>query len=163
EILHCSGVLAVVAVGLYLGRQGPRIVASRTRLQARAVWEMLTFLLNGLLFILTGLQLRQILQSGAHFSLRAVLLDVVLILVTVIAVRFAWVFVNAYLPRMFRRGEERDPFPSWKPLFLGGWTGIRGSMSLVTALAIPLTLPGGKPFPSRDLIICIAFSVILAT
>src|SRR5262249_12324214 len=86
-----------------------------------------------------------------------------LILVTVIAVRFAWVFVNAYLPRALRRRESRDPFPSWKPLFLVGWTGIRGSISLVTALAIPLTLPGGTPFPSRDLIICIAFSVILAT
>jgi CPA1 family monovalent cation:H+ antiporter len=164
EAAGVSGVLAVVTIGLYLGRRGTRIISSRTRLQAGAFWTMLTFLLNGLLFILTGLQLRQILHTKSlHWNL-ALLGAIGLILLAIILVRIVWVFVSTYLPRALRpRRRARDPSPPWQSALLVGWTGIRGGLSLVTALAIPYTLANGQPFPGRDLIICIAYAVILTT
>jgi len=164
DALGVSGVLSVVTVGLYLGRLGPRLVSSRTRLQAQVMWEMIAFLLNGLLFILTGLQIKLILQARQVGPLAAVLGDTAALLLTLTALRFLWVFLSAYLPRALLPGlRRRDPFPSWQQLVLVSWTGIRGGLSLVAALAIPFTLSGGIPFPDRSLIISIAFFVILAT
>jgi CPA1 family monovalent cation:H+ antiporter len=164
ETLHVSGVLAVVAIGLYLGRQGPRFVSSRTRLQARAMWGMISFVLNGLLFILTGLQLRFILHEGLVQPAGVIVGYIFVILLTLIAVRFAWVFAGVYVPRLFRkRARRKEPITPWQNLLLVGWTGVRGGLSLVTALAVPFTLSGARPFPGRPLIIWIAFFVILVT
>ncbi|HZO87021.1 MAG TPA: Na+/H+ antiporter [Chthonomonadaceae bacterium] len=164
EALGASVVLAVVTIGLYWQRQGPRIVSSRARLQAQAVWQMLSFLLNGLLFILTGLQLRLILSAGLPQSVPVVLGYIASILVTLILVRALWVFLVAYVPRALSpRLRRQDPYPPWQSVLLIVWTGIRGGISLLTALAIPLTLAGGQPFPQRSLILYIAFVIILAT
>jgi CPA1 family monovalent cation:H+ antiporter len=96
-------------------------------------------------------------------SLGGLLLDAVIICVTVIVVRLIWVFPSAYLPRLPKRIREKDPFPSWQTVLIVGWTGMRGVVSLASALALPLTIESGAPFPQRDLIIFLAFSVILST
>jgi len=150
EQAHASGVLACVAGGLYLRQHFSAAVAPTTRIQARAVWDFLVFVLNGLIFILIGLQL------GA---LRGVLVSV-----TAISVRMIWVPLAAWIPRLFSPAlRARDPMPHWSVLFIIGWTGMRGIVSLAAALALPLTTAAGAPFPFRAEIILITFSVILAT
>src|SRR5690348_14123318 len=162
EALHVSGVLAVVTSGLYVGRYSPVVMTSQTRVQARAVWEIVNFLLNGLVFILIGLQLPEVLAGLTRYSAADLPWYAVLISGTVILVRLAWVWPATYLPRMFIRSiREHDPAPPWQPVTLIGWAGMRGVVSLATALALPLTTNGGTEFPGRDLIIFLTFSVIL--
>jgi Na+/H+ antiporter len=162
--LHFSGVLAVVTTGLYLGRKGPYITSSGTRLQGFATWELITFLLNGLIFILIGLQLRSVIGGLDAYSPGELLFYAVLVSLTVILVRIAWVFPATYLPRrLSRRLRERDPSPSWRPVSVVAWTGMRGVISLAAALALPDQTASGIPFPDRDLIIFLTFCVILAT
>lgn len=164
DAIGVSGVLSVVTIGLYLGWQGPRIVSSRTRLEAQAMWGMIAFLLNGLLFILTGLQLKEILHSGAPLPLLQIFGYTAVFIATLIAVRFAWVFANAYgFAWLSSRRRGRVAAPSWRQTFLVAWVGVRGGLSLVAALAIPFTLAGGIPFPNRNLMIGLAFYVILGT
>lgn len=164
DTLGTSGVLAVVAIGLYVSRYAPRIISSRTRLQALALWPMLAFLLNGLLFILTGLQLRLILSTRSlHFN-AALVGYIAAILAVILIMRVVWIYASIYLRHtVLRLLRRRAPLPPWQQTFLLAWGGIRGGISLVTALAVPLTLAGGTPFPDRDLIICISFCIILAT
>jgi Na+/H+ antiporter len=162
QALGLSGVLSVVATGLFLERQGPRFVSPQTRLQATQFWQVVTFLLNGLLFILVGLQLNAILASNALPSAGHLLLDAAFICLTVIFVRIAWVFPGAYLPhflsqRLHESEHERDAYPSWKAVAVVGWTGMRGGVSLAAALALD------PRFPERNLIVFLAFCVILAT
>ncbi len=162
--LHFSGVLAVVAAGLYLGRRGPYVISPETRLQGYAVWELVTFLLNGLIFILVGLQLRGIVEGLSEYSVTNLVLYGGLISLTVILVRFVWVFPATYVPRWAsRRLRERDPSPPWQAVSVVAWTGMRGVISLAAALALPLTTDTGAPFPGRDLILFLTFCVILAT
>ena len=162
--LHFSGVLAVVTTGLYLGRKGPYITSSGTRLQGFATWELITFLLNGLIFVLIGLQLRDVLGSLDAYSVGQLILYAGLVSLTVVLVRILWVFPATYLPRKFsRRLRERDPSPSWRSVSVVAWTGMRGVISLAAALALPLEIASGIPFPERDLIIFLTFCVILAT
>jgi monovalent cation/hydrogen antiporter len=159
-------VLAVVTAGLYLGRRSPNVITSGTRLQGYAAWELVTFLLNGLIFILVGLQLRNIIErlAESEYSYADLALYAVLISLTVVLVRMAWVFPATYLPRMLiRRVRERDPSPPWQPVMVVSWTGMRGVISLAAALALPLTTDLGEPFPGRDLIIFLTFCVILVT
>ena len=164
ETLHVSGVLAVVATGLYLGRQGPRFVTSATRLQAGALWRMIDFLLNSLLFILLGLQLHPILNRLAGRSRTALASEAAAVCLCVILARIAWVIPGAYLPRLLsRRLRQQDPFPSWQQVAVVAWTGIRGGVSLAAALAIPLLTAQGAPFPQRDMLIFLTFAVILTT
>jgi NhaP-type Na+/H+ or K+/H+ antiporter len=137
--LGCSGVLAVVTMGLYFGRRGPRVLTAETRLRAAAMWEMLTFLLEGLIFILIGLQLPQVihaLQSGVIGRLLQVSAVVV---AAMIASRILWIFPGADLPRWIDRrfGRATSPYPPWRHLLFTGWAGIRGGDSLVIALALP--------------------------
>lgn len=164
EAVGASGVLAVVTVGLYLGRQGPRIVSPRTRIQAGSMWQMVSFLLEGLIFILIGLELPRALAQMRHLSAGELLVQAAIISGTVIAVRMLWMFPGAYLSwligRLFGTREDRPP---WRGVLLVGWAGMRGGVSLVIALAIPLTIAGGRPFPNRDLVIFFTFAVILAT
>ncbi len=163
EAIGVSGVLAAVTVGIYMGRLTSRLTTPTTRIQGNAVWEIVSFVLNSALFMLVGLQLPTVVDGigGIEAGLIA---DGALIAATVIAVRIAWVFPFTYLPRvLWRRVRERDPSPPWQHTLLVAWTGMRGAVSLAAALALPLTIDGGGAFPDRQLIIFLAFSVILAT
>jgi monovalent cation/hydrogen antiporter len=162
--LHVSGVLAVVTTGLYLGRKSPYITSSGTRLQGFATWELITFLLNGLIFILIGLQLRSVIEGLDIYTPGQLILYAVLVSLTVILVRIIWVFPATYLPRrLSRRLRERDPSPSWRPVSIVAWTGMRGVISLAAALALPFQTASGVQFSERGLIIFLTFCVILAT
>jgi len=168
EVLHVSGVLATVTTGLYLTWRAPTFFSSGTRLQAEAVWAMLIFLLNGLVFILIGLQLPGILAIlNTTIAQRSPILLVwyaILVSLTVILARLVWVFPQALLPRLLsRRLRERDPFPGWRPVVLIGWTGMRGAVSLAAALALPMVTAEGAAFPERAFVIYLTFGVILAT
>ncbi len=164
DALQVSGVLAVLSAGLYLSRQSSRFFSSNTRLQANAVWNVLVFLLNGLVFLVIGLQLRSILESIAGHALFTLIWEALLISLAVIAVRIAWVFPAAYLPRLISpRLRDRDPFPGWRQVAMVAWIGMRGGLSLVAALALPLSLAAGQPFTQRDLVIFFTFAVILVT
>src|SRR5215207_1081340 len=124
--LHFSGVLAVVTTGLYLGRKSPYITSSGTRLQGFATWELITFLLNGMIFVLIGLQLRSVVGGLDDYTPGQLLLYALLVSLTVIVVRFVWVFPATYLPRrLSRRLRDRDPSPSWRPVSVVAWTGMR--------------------------------------
>ncbi len=159
-----SAVLAVVTVGIYVGWYTPELTTVQTRLQGDAVWEILTFVLNALLFGLVGLQLRPILDSLHGHSTAELIADGVIVSLAVIVTRFVWVFPATYLPRrLSRRIRERDPYPPWQYPALISWAGLRGAVSLAAALALPLTINGGDTFPHRSLIIYLGFCVILAT
>ena len=161
-----SGVLAVVAAGLYLSRRVPYVVTPQARLQAYAFWELVIFLLNGLIFALIGLQLRSIAErlSESDYEVAQLLLYAGLTSLSVILVRFLWVFFTAYFPR-YEQGFLRlpDPLPSPRGATVISWAGMRGVISLAAALSLPLTIEGGAPFPGRDLILFLTFAVILAT
>jgi monovalent cation/hydrogen antiporter len=164
ERLHVSGVLAVVAAGLFLGWRTPQILTSRTRLNLYVFWEMMVFLLNGLVFVLIGLQLPRILHALSGQSLKQLVWHGVLISCAAVVVRIAWVFTATYLPRMISPAwRKRDPYPAWRNVTIVAWTGMRGVVSLAAALALPLTLADGRTFPGRDYILFITFCVILAT
>jgi CPA1 family monovalent cation:H+ antiporter len=160
-----SGVLAVVAAGVYLGWRAPEIINSRMRLQAGPVWEMVVFLLNGVVFILIGLQLPEVVGNFPKtVSMSRLCWEAMLISALVIVVRFIWVFVATYLPRLIsKKLRERDPYPGWRPVVIVAWTGMRGVVSLAAALALPLALADGTAFPGRNTIIFITFVVILVT
>src|SRR6185312_288449 len=159
-----SAVLAVVTVGVYVGWYTPELTTVQTRLQGDAVWEILTFLLNALLFGLVGLQLRPILDSLHGHSTGSLLADGVVVSLAVIVTRIVWIFPATYIPRrMSKRLRERDPYPPWQYPALLSWAGLRGAVSLAAALALPLTVAGGDSFPHRSFIIYLAFCVILAT
>src|SRR5438270_1905915 len=168
EALQVSGILAMVTTGLYLTWRAATFFTSGTRLQVEAVWEMLIFLLNGLVFILIGLQLPGILDIlNATITRRSPILLVwyaILVSLTVILVRLVWAFSEALLPRLLsRRLRERDPYPGWRPVVLIGWTGMRGAVSLAAALALPQVTADGAAFPERPFVIYLTFGVILAT
>jgi len=164
EHLGVSGVLAVVTAGLYLGRRMPELLSFRTRLQAGPVWEMVEFLLNGFVFILIGLQLPEVLRALSDYSIGQLVWYALVISLAVILIRILWVFPASYLPRLlFKHIRVRDPYPSWRHVTIVAWTGMRGVVSLAAALALPLTIQGGLPFPNRDLILFLTFIVIVAT
>jgi CPA1 family monovalent cation:H+ antiporter len=166
EHLGVSGVLAVVTAGLYLGRRMPELLTFKTRLQGGPVWEMVEFILNGFVFILIGLQLPEVLHalSGHDIPIHQLVWYALLISFAVILIRILWVFPAAYLPRLlFKSIRNRDPYPSWRHVTILAWTGMRGVVSLAAALAIPITIQSGNPFPDRDLILFLTFIVILAT
>jgi len=155
EAAHTSGVLAVVAAGLVRGRYAPLIVSAEMRIMARSVWNLLVFLMNSLVFILIGLQIQDVVRSLGNFPPALVAAVVMAVTMVAVAVRFAWVFAVGKLP-----GGSGG---SNSELTIMGWCGMRGIVSLAAALALPLTLPNGDPFPYRDLIIFVTFVVIVAT
>jgi len=164
ERSHVSGVLAVVASGMLLGWRGPLILTSRTRLNLYVFWEMMVFLLNGLAFVLIGLQLPRILHALSGRSLQQLVWHGALISGAAIAVRIVWVFTSTYLLRLPSVSNgKRGPYPEWQNVAIVAWTGMRGVVSLAAALAVPLTLSDGTPFPGRDYILFITFCVILVT
>jgi Na+/H+ antiporter len=164
EALGVSAVLAAVTVSVYVGWHTPELTTVQTRLQGDAVWEILTFVLNALLFVLVGLQLRPILDSLSGRTIGELVVDGVLISVAVILTRLLWIYPATYVPRFIFPGiRRRDPYPPWQGPTMLGWCGMRGAVSLAAALALPLTTDSGAPFPNRDLIIFLAFCVIFAT
>lgn len=164
EVIHVSGVLAALSAGLYLSRRSSRFFSSDTRLQANAVWSVLVFILNGLLFLLIGLQLRQAFNSTGMHSILSAIADILLVSLAVILIRIGWVFAETYIPRWVSKSlRTRDPYPNWRSVFIIAWTGLRGSVSLASVLALPLLAQGNKPFPERELLIAITFGVILVT
>src|SRR5205809_1336695 len=164
ERLGVSGILAVVATGLYLGRVGPRFVAADTRVQNVGMWDVVVFVLEGLIFIITGLALRPILAGWSGPFARDLLSGAVLVSVTIIVARFVWVFPAAYVPRFLsarvrkrtrlRRGRFR---PAWSG---AGW---RGGSPLRWPRRLPPLTARGHPFPGRDVVIAITFVVIVVT
>ena len=164
ERLHLSGVLAVVAAGIFLGWHVPLILTARFRIQAFAVWEMVVFLLNGFVFIVIGLQLPAILHSLRGTSVFGLLDDALVVSAAAIVVRIAWVLPATYLPRLLvRRIRHKDPYPDWRSVVVVAWSGMRGVISLAAAFALPLTLADGRAFPARNYILFFTFSVIFAT
>jgi len=164
ERLHSSGVLATVAAGIFLGWHSPMIMSARTRLQAYAFWEMMMFLLNGFVFIVIGLQLPTILRALSVKSLNGPIISAIVISGAVILVRFAWTIPTVYLDRLFRsKSRARDRILPWQYIAVFGWAGMRGVVSLAAAFALPISLTDGRPFPGRDYILFLTFSVILTT
>ncbi len=162
--LGLSGVLAVVTAGLYIGWRSPEIINSRMRLQAYPVWEMIVFLLNGFVFILIGLQLPEVMRNLSGQPKLQLAWNAALISLAVIVIRIIWVFPATYLPRLLSKNlRARDPYPNWRHVAIVGWTGMRGVVSLAAAMALPLVVQDGLPFPARDLILFLTFAVILAT
>jgi monovalent cation/hydrogen antiporter len=163
ERLHASGVLAVLACGLLMTRQWGSI-SSAARLQARQLWDWLVFVLEGLSFVLVGLQLRTVVGGLEGRSLAELAWDALLLNLVVVAVRLAWVYPGSWLPRRLSpRVRERDPFPGWGTVTVIGWAGMRGVVSLALALAVPTEVAGGGPFPDRDLVVFLSFTVIVVT
>ena len=164
EALHVSGVLAAVTVGIFMGRLTSRLTTATTRIQGTAVWEIVVFVMNSALFVLVGLQLPTVVEGIDGVATSELIADGALIAATVMLVRIAWVFPLTYLPRLVsERFRERSPAPPWEETLLIAWTGMRGAVSLAAALAVPLATNAGSPFPDRELIVFLAFSVILAT
>lgn len=164
ERLHCSGVLAVVTAGIFIGWRMPRMIKARTRLELAAFWQMLVYLLNGIIFIFIGLQLPRVVEGLGHRPWGHLLFETTVVAAVVIGVRLLWIFPSAWLPRLlFPALLARDPYPDWRHLFIIGWAGMRGVVSLATALALPFITATGAPFPGRDTIIFISFAVILFT
>jgi monovalent cation/hydrogen antiporter len=162
--LDVSGVLAVVTTGVYMGWRTPELTSVQTRLDGAAMWAILTFVVNALVFALVGLQLNHILDSLSGRSAGELIWDAAVVAGTVIAVRIVWTFPFMYVPWLFwARVGEHDPAPPWQRPAVVAWMGLRGAVSLAAALALPLTTDAGAPFPNRPLIIYLAFAVILAT
>jgi CPA1 family monovalent cation:H+ antiporter len=158
-----SGVLAAVAAGIYLGWHTLELTSAQTRLQGLAVWEILFFLLNSLLFALVGLQLPVIVDALSGFSAAELALYAAVVTAVVIGARFAGIFPATFLGLLLRRGQPVSAADPWKDATIVAWSGMRGAVSLAAALAIPLTTDAGAPFPNRELIIFLTFTVILGT
>jgi monovalent cation/hydrogen antiporter len=158
EALGVSGVLAAVTTGIVLGWKAPYISTASMRLQGYAVWEILVFLLNALLFVLIGLQLPLILEGLSGQPPGELVWWCVVISVVVIATRLAWGQTVVFIVRALdRRAVQRERRSSWQSRVIVGWSGMRGSVSLAAALALE------SDFPFRDLILLLTFAVIFST
>lgn len=162
EHFHFSGVLAVVTTGLYLSFRSGQILTHQSRIMGTTVWEVVTYILNGLIFVLIGLQLRQVIAGIDEYPLASLALWGIVISFIVIIVRFLWVVPAAMLPRFLSEKIRKDVIDP-RNLMIFGWAGMRGVVSMAAALALPLTLSDGSPFPQRNLIIYLTFCVILST
>jgi CPA1 family monovalent cation:H+ antiporter len=160
ESLHASGVVAVVTLGIFYGQPRFNSMTPELRLQGTAIWEIVVFLINGFIFILIGLQLPRVME-GLSIPPLTLLWYTAVVCVTLIVTRILWVIPGTYLPRMLPGVRERDPFPPFKEVVVVAWTGMRGIVTLASALALPTI--NGAPFPNRDLILFLAFTVILVT
>lgn len=164
EEFHMSGVLAVVSAGLYMSWNSSEVFSQRTRLQAAGTWDTVIFILNGLIFILIGLQLPVVLSEIGHESIGKLLGYGAIISLAVIVGRIIWVYPGAYVPRwMFKSIREREPDTNVRLVTIVAWSGMRGVVSLAAALALPLTLSNNQPFENRSLIIFLTFCVIFST
>ena len=163
EALHVSAVLACVAGGVYLQQGLSTAVGPASRLQSRTVWELVVFLVNALIFLLLGAQFGNLITLVPAASLAAALRDGVIITAVAMIVRLIWVPLVTELPRLSANVRRRTPKPNWKSLALVSWTSMRGVVSLATALALPLVIANGHPYPHRTEIILITMCVIVLT
>ena len=159
-----SGVLATVSAGLYISWNGLRLISAATRLQGIFFWDFLIYVIEGLVFLLTGLQARPVLAGIRSYSMRELLVSGIVVSVVVVLTRFAWMYPATYLPRLLVPAIARtDPAPPWQWPFMLAFTGVRGIVSLAAALAIPLTMADGSAFPQRDLLLMLSFVVVFIT
>ncbi|WP_328348611.1 Na+/H+ antiporter [Micromonospora sp. NBC_00421] len=161
EEIHASGVVAVVVTGLGIGHKMPLLLSAASRLQTGAFWRLVQFLLEGLVFLLVGLQLPEVLRDLDEPTERLVGITAA-VLAAVFLTRFVWVFPATYLARLVPRVRQRDPAPPVQFPIVIGWAGMRGVVTLAAALGLPLTLAGEQPY-QRALFIWLAFAVIMAT
>jgi len=163
EHFECSGVLAVVTTGLFLSARSGKIFTHESRMMAGTIWNILTNILNGLIFILIGLQLRHIIAGISNYSGTALFLWGASISAVVILVRFLWIVPATLLPRFLsKRIRENEEF-DYRNMIIFGWSGMRGVVSMAAALALPLMISEKEAFPFRNLIIYLVFCVILST
>jgi monovalent cation/hydrogen antiporter len=159
-----SGVLATVTAGLYISWNGLRLISAATRLQGIFFWDFLNYLIEGMVFLVTGLQAREVISGIRGYSISELAISGALVSAVVVAARFVWMYPATYLPRWLVPALRRkDPYPAWQFPFALSSAGIRGVVSLAAALAIPFTTAAGQPFPHRDLILFLTFTVILVT
>jgi monovalent cation/hydrogen antiporter len=171
EQFHMSGVLAVVTTGLVISWRAPEVFSYHARMRIKGVWETLVFLLHGFVFILIGLQLPSIIKDLGNYPFLQILGYGLLISAVTIVVRFIWVFAGVSSQTFFKKKKKTtgdlsandDPDSTWKNVLVVAWTGTRGVISLAAALALPLLLEDGTPFPKRHSIIFLAFVVIFVT
>ena len=165
DALHLSGVLAAIVAGLYLGRRVHTFTSPTSRIQIAAQRDITLYLINGVLFILVGLQLHPILGGlSIHADAPRLFSLALLISLTVMVVRILWAFPAVYLPRVLsRRIRAAEGTPAWRNVVVASWTGLRGGVSLAAALAVPLTVASGAAFPHRPVILFLTFAVIFAT
>jgi CPA1 family monovalent cation:H+ antiporter len=163
EHIHVSGVLAVVSCGLFLSWNSSEIFSHQSRLNATNVWNTVIFILNGLIFILIGLQLPVILGHIKNYTVLSLVAFGSLISLATIIFRIIWVYPGAYLPRWLSKKVRQEPRPDPRQVTIVAWSGMRGVVSLAAALALPLTVNENTPFPNRDMILFLTFSVIFAT
>jgi Na+/H+ antiporter len=165
EAIHASGVLAVVACGLYLSRKSSEFLSARVRIQAWAVWDSLSFILNGLVFMVIGLQLPHVLAGLSGYKLRELIFYGTAFSALLIVLRLIWMYPGAFIAYQIRKHllHQNVSLPTARQTFVVGWTGMRGVVALAAAISLPETLADGQPFPQRDLIVFLTFSVILVT
>lgn len=165
EAAHASGVLATVVCGLYLGHKSSLYFSRGARLKAGAVWDTLTFVLNGLVFVVIGLQLPYILSGIRDFNLGHWVILGAKISGAVIALRILWVYPGAWTSNALRRWifHDTEPFPNPRSIFIVGWTGMRGVVALAAAISLPEIMQDGSPFPKRNEILFLTFCVIFVT
>lgn len=164
EHFHFSGVLATVSGGLFLSYRSHETFGYNSRMQVTYTWDTVTFLLNGIVFILIGLQLPATISGLGQYSIGDAISYAVVISLVTILIRIIWVFPSTYLPRiMSKRIRETESRPTWQNVFIVAWSGMRGVVSLASGLAVPLALTDGTAFPQRNLILFITFIVILFT
>ena len=163
ESLGGSGVLATVVSGLFVSWNGPRFISPSTRLQGYFVWELVVYLVESVVFLLTGLQARVVADTLDLSEWERLAEACIAVCIVIIAVRFVWVYLATYLPRwIFPSLAAKDPAPTAKNTFIVAFTGIRGVVSLAAALSIPM-VADGAPFPDRGLVLLVTFAVILVT
>jgi CPA1 family monovalent cation:H+ antiporter len=162
HFVHASGVVACVAAGLYVSWNGRSLIRPDTRLQGYFIWNLVTWVIEAVLFLLTGLQARAVVEALAGGDLTRALWAGAIVSLTVIVVRFIWVYPATYLPRLIPAIRRVDPMPNWRLPFMVAFTGLRGVVSLAAALSIPLTI-NGAPFPERDIVLAATFIVIAVT
>ena len=164
EHLGGSGVLATMTTGLYVSWYGPLLISATTRIQGVFFWDFFIYVIEGMVFLITGLQVRTLIARIGDYSMSELAISAAVVSAVVITARFVWMYPATYLPRwLFPPLKRRDPSPSWRWPFLLAFTGVRGIVSLAAALAIPLATVNGQPFPYRDLILFLTFAVILVT
>jgi Na+/H+ antiporter len=157
QAVDVSGILATVACGMYLGWRADGLFRPEVRLQSRAVWNVLTFVLGSVLFVLLGTQFRPVLDGLGGFAGGTLVRDALLVFAVVVAVRLVWMFTVPHLVAVLGRSRDWAELDPWRDRVILGWSGMRGALSLAAALSIPLSVA------HRDEVLFLTFTTILAS
>ncbi|MHB9857551.1 Na+/H+ antiporter [Streptomyces sp. YIM S03343] len=164
ELVEASGVIAVVTCGLIMSQIAPRIIRAEHRTQALAFWSLATFIINGVLFVLVGVELQYAVRDLSRADLRDGLIAVGVVCAVLVAVRFAFLFASASISRILDHHPQRRLLRAGRRArVISGLAGFRGAVALAVALSVPRTLDSGEPFPDRSFIIFVTSGVILVT